>query len=237
MHAMLARLLLALAYPWIAHAATARGSGALASVALGDIALILLLPGLLARRIGAWLLAIALLPALVLLSRSAHAQLPLLLVPVAFITMVALSFGRTLRGGRVPLITRIVSALDGVTAANLAPDLARYTRNLTATWAALLALLAVVNLLLALIAQPQGLLAGMGIASPVAVTEQQWSWFANGCNYGLMGLLFIGEYLLRKRRFPDRYHSFADFLRRMAGLGPAFWRDLLREPSPRASSD
>ncbi len=237
MHAMLARLLLALAYPWIAHAATARGSGMLASVAMADIALILLLPALLARRIGAWLLGIALIPALVLLSRSPHAQLPLLLVPVAFIAMVAWGFGRTLRAGRVPLITRIVSALDATPPAGLEPELARYTRNLTASWAALLALLAIVNLLLALIAQPQGLLASMGIASPVGVTEQQWSWFANGCNYGLMGLLFIGEYALRKRRFPGRYHSFADFLRRMAALGPAFWRDLLREPSARASSD
>jgi uncharacterized membrane protein len=231
MHAMLARLLLALAYPWIAHAATARGSATLAALALADIALIVLLPALLARRPGAWLLAAALAPALVLLARSAHAQLPLLLVPVAFIAMVSWAFGRTLRDGRVPLITRIVSALDGVQPAQLAPDLARYTRNLTATWAIALAVLAGINLLLALLAVPAGLLASAGIAPPLAVSEQQWSWFANVCNYGLLVGLFVGEYLLRKRRFPGRYASFADFLRRMAALGPVFWRDLLREPA------
>lgn len=234
MHAMLARLLLALAYPWIAHAATARGSATLAALALADIALIVLLPALLARRLRAWLLAAALAPVLVLLARSAHAQLPLLLVPVAFIAMVAWAFGRTLREGRVPLITRIVSALDGVQSAQLAPELARYTRGLTATWAIALAVLAGINLLLALLAVPDGLLASAGIAPPLAVTERQWSWFANVCNYGLLVGLFVGEYLLRKRRFPGRYASFADFLRRMAALGPAFWRDLLREPAARS---
>lgn len=234
MHALLARVLLALAYPWIAHAATARASSLLAAVALADIGLILLLPALLARRAWAWLLAGLLVPALVLLARSPLAQLPLLLVPVAFIAMVAWAFGRTLRAGQVPLITRIVSALDGTTPALLAPDLQRYTRTLTATWAGMLAVLAAVNLLLALVAQPHGLLASAGIATPVAVSERQWSWFANGCNYGLLALLFVGEYLLRKRRFPGRYHSFADFLRRMAALGPAFWRDLLRAPAHRA---
>ena len=233
MPALLARLLLALAYPWIAHAATARGSAPLATIALADIALIVLLPALLARRVGAWLLAIALVPLLLRLAHSPHAQLPLLLVPVAFIAMVAWAFGRTLRTGRVPLITRIVSALDGTTPALLAPELRTYTRKLTATWAGMLALLALVNLVLALIAVPDGWLASFGIAPPLSVTESQWSWFANVCNYGLLGGLFIGEYLLRKRRFPGRYASFADFLRRMAALGPVFWRDLLREPTAR----
>ena len=237
MHALLARLLLALAYPWIAHAATARSSGTLAAVALGDIVLIVLLPALLARRIGVWLLALLAVPALLLLARSPHAQLPLLLVPVAFIAMVGWGFGRTLRAGRVPLITRIVSALDGTTPAQLAPDLQRYTRALTATWAGLLAALALVNLVLALIAVPEGLLASIGLAPPLAVTERQWSWFANVCNYGLLGTLFVGEYLLRKRRFPGRYRSFLDFLQRMARLGPAFWRDLLREPAARGRAD
>lgn len=234
MHALLARVLLALAYPWIAHAATARASGPLAVLALADIALILLLPGLLARRPGAWLLALLLVPALALLARTPYAHLPLLLVPAAFIGIVSWGFARTLRAGQVPLITRIVSALDGIAPAQLAADLQRYTRALTATWAGVLAALALLNLLLALVAVPGGLLASAGMEAPVTVTERQWSWFANVCNYGLLGCLFFGEYLLRKHRFPGRYHSFADFLRRMAALGPGFWRDLLQPPPPRA---
>ena len=231
MPALLARLLLALAYPWIAHAATAHGSGPLAALALGDIGLILLLPGLLARRGSAWLSAAALVPALWLLARSPHAQLPLLLVPVVFVVLVAWGFARTLRSGHVPLITRIAAALDGLPPAQLAPDVARYTRRLTGVWAAVLAALALVNLALALVAVPGGLLERVGAAAPFTVSGRQWSWFANGGDYLLVAALFVGEYLLRRRLFPGRYHSGADFLRRMAGLGPAFWRDLLRAPT------
>src|SRR3546814_18578194 len=67
---------------------------------------------------------------------------PMLLVPVAFVALVAWWFGRSLRAGRVPLITRIVSALDEVAPEAMAADLRRYTRGLTAAWAWLLAALA-----------------------------------------------------------------------------------------------
>ena len=68
-----------------------------------------------------------------------------------------------------------------------------------------------------------------GIAPPVAVPHSAWSWFANLLNYGLVGGFMLGEYQYRKRRFPRRpYRNGLDFARRMAALGPAFWRDLLR---------
>lgn len=228
MNTALARLLLALAYPWLAHAASAQDSPALAVLALADVALIVLLEPLLRRRPWAWLLAAALAAGLWRLGQSAYALLPLLLVPVAFVALVAWAFARTLRAGRVPLISRIVAALERKPAAELAPPLQRYTRTLTATWAGLLATLAFINLTLALVAVPSGLLASAGIAPPVAVTDAQWSWFANLLNYGLIGGLFGAEYLLRKRLFPGRYRNFVDFLQRMAALGPAFWRTLLR---------
>lgn len=223
-----ARVGLALAYPFLAHAASVRDSGALAAAALGTIVLMVLAEGLLHGRARAWLALAACVAALVALARSAHAQLPLLLVPVAFIALVAFWFGRSLVAGRVPLITRIVAALDRQPPGELAPGLRRYTRRLTLAWAVVLSLLAACNLVLALLAVPGGLLASLGIAVPLAVSEAQWSWFANGANYGLVGGFFFAEYLYRKRRFPGRYRSFLDFLRRMAGLGPAFWRDLLR---------
>lgn len=228
MNAALARVLLALAYPWLAHAAGTRESGVLAAIALADVGLIVLLQPLLARRRWAWLTLAVLLLALWPLSRSPHALLPLLLVPVAFMALVGWSFARTLHAGRVPLISRIVSALEGRPATELEPALQRYARRLTATWALLLGTLAVVNLVLALVAVPRGLLASFGVMPPLTVTDAQWSWFANLLNYGLMGGLFVGEYWLRKVLFPGRYRNLADFLRRMAGLGPAFWRTLLR---------
>jgi uncharacterized membrane protein len=221
------RLLLALAYPLLAHLAGARHDPALAAIALLDLGLVVLLQPLLQRRVGAWLLLVAIGLGLFALARSHYALLPLLLVPVALLGLVAWTFGRTLRAGRVPLITQIVAALDALPPPQLSPDLRSYTRNLTAAWAALLGTLALVNLVLAMLAVPNGLLASVGITPALAVGEAQWSWFANILNWGIVGGFFVGEYLLRKRRFPGRYHSLLDFLQRMARLGPAFWRQLL----------
>jgi len=224
----LARLLLALAYPWLAHAATTGGSGVLAAIALADIALIVLLEPLLQRRRWAWLLLAAVAVVLWRLAHSPHALLPLLLVPVAFIALVAWTFGRTLRAGRTPLVTRMMLALERDPAMPIDPRQLGYTRRLTLVWSATLGLLALANLVLALVAVPRGLLASIGVAAPFVVTETQWSWFANLLNYGLIGGLFVGEFALRKRVFPGRYRSFAHFLRQLAALGPDTWKQLLR---------
>lgn len=225
---VLPRLLLALAYPLLAHAASTRGSSGFAVLALADLALVLLLEPLLGRRGWAWAMLVVVVAGLWAVAASPLALLPLLLVPVAIQVFVAWMFGRTLRAGQVPLITRIVCAMEALPAAQLAPELQRYTRRLTAAWAGLLALMALANLVLAAIAVPRGLLASLGIAAPLAVTDAQWSWCANLLDYGLLGGFFVGEYLFRKRVFPGRFRSFADFLRRMGDLGPAFWRTLLR---------
>ena len=135
------RLLLALAYPLLAHAASARGRRRAGGVALADLALFVLLRAAAAaarRGPGCCLLRSAL--GLCALARSPHALLPLLLVPVAFIALVAWMFGRTLRAGRVPLITQDRrGARSACRATQLAPELQRYTRRLTAAWAGLLA--------------------------------------------------------------------------------------------------
>ena len=111
----------------------------------------------------------------------------------------------------------------------MTPDLYRYTRQLTFAWALLLALLAVINLLLALCAVPDGVLAQLGHVPPVSVTNAQWSLFANVLNYGIVGGFFVVEYLLRKRRFPHRpYRNALEFGQQMARLGPHFWNEFLR---------
>lgn len=224
----LLRLLLAVVYPFLAHAASLRQDGVLAALALFDVVLIVLLEPLLRRRGWAWTLLLALGAALVLLAQSPHALLPLLLMPLTFVGLVAYLFGRTLLAGRVPLISRIVAAIEGKPAAALTPDLRRYTRNLTLAWTVLLSALALVNGLLALIAVPGGLLHSIGIVPPVAVSRVQWSWFANLLDYGIVGGFFVLEYLYRKWRFPGRYRNFLEFMRKMAALGPEFWRTLLR---------
>lgn len=222
------RLLLAVAYPFLAHAASLRTSSVLAACALAVIVLMLLVEGLAQRRLAAWLACPLLLLALAWLAQSRFAMVPLLLVPVGFIAMVGWVFARTLRSGSVPLITRIVAALEQRPAPELEPDLLRYTHGLTVAWTLVLAAMAACNLTLAAIAVPRGLLATLGVVSPITVTEVQWSLFANFFDYGVVGSFFLLEFAYRKRRFPGRYRNFAEFAKRLAGLGPAFWRDIFR---------
>jgi hypothetical protein len=223
------RVGLALAYPWLAHAANARGDGALASLALADIALIVLLGPLLRPRAWAWGLAAVLAAALWAWSSHRLATLPLLAPPVVFLGWAAWLFARSLRAPRVPLITKLVAPLYGKTPERLAPALRDYTTGLTRAWAALLGVLALANLVLALVAVPGGVLHRLGLPSPWPVAGVQGSLFANLLVYGVVGGFFLAEYAVRKRRFPERpYRDLPEFLRRLAGFGPAFWRDLLR---------
>lgn len=223
------RALLLVGYIPLAHLADARASGTIAALALGALALTVLIEGLAQRRIAHWLALPVVAAALAWLSRSPFALLPLLLVPPLFTGLIAWWFARSLRRGRVPLVRKVVAALYGIPADELSPRHRTYTRGLTATWAGLLALLTLLNLGLALVAVPNGLLAHAGIAAPVTVTGEQWSFIANIAVYGLLGGFAMLEYVVRKFVFPVRpYRNLFDFARKMAALGPAFWRDFFR---------
>lgn len=219
---------MAVAYAVLAHLASATHDDRYAYAALLSLVAMMLAAGLVARRAWAWIALPLALAACHALYRAGQAQLPLLLVPVAFVAAIAWVFLRSLKAPRGALITRIVAALDGSTPQTLAPELVAYSRGLTAAWAIALAVLGLANLALAMVASPGGLLASLGLQPPVTITREQWSLFANILNYGIVGGFFLVEFAYRKRRFPGRYSSFAGFVRQMAGLGPAFWRDFLR---------
>lgn len=223
------RLLLLPAYVVLAHLAEARESPTLAVIALVDLALLVLVEGLVARRPAAWLAAAGAALAVAWLARSGFALTSLLLVPPAFTALIGTWFLRSLRRGRVPLVRKAVAAIYATTPDALPPEYLRYTRRVTLGWGLMLWLLTAINLVLALVAVPNGLLAHAGLAAPFTVTEGQWSFIANVANYGLLGGFALVEYLVRRRRFPVRpYKTFAEFVRRMAALGPAFWRDFFR---------
>ena len=224
----LAQPLLLLAYIPLAHFSVVYAEPRLVALALGAVVMGFVLEGLWRPSWRAWLVFLPLAGLLVWWSSMPKIALALLLVPVLFLGMFCWVFARTLRPGRVPLISRIVAAMEGGSVDQLAPDLRRYARNLTVIWALALGGLGLVNLLLALIAAPGGLLAQIGIQPAWQVSDTQWSWFANVANYGVVGLIFVIEYLYRAHRFPGRYKSPLDFVRRAAALGPATWRELLR---------
>lgn len=221
------QVLLCVAYPFLAHAATVRGTP-WASLALADLVLLLLAAPLLRRRLWALGLLAVLLAGLAWLEGGPWPRLLLLAPPVLFTGWLAWWFARSLWGGRRPLIERIVAALYLRAGWPTTPALLAYARRLTGGWAAVLALLTVANALLALCAVPGGVLHAFGHTPPVAVSPQAWSWFANLLNYGVVGGFMLGEFAWRKRRFPQRpYRNGLDFARQMAALGPAFWRELL----------
>lgn len=219
------RLLLLAMYAPLAHFAGTLHSPLLAVLALGDLALMVLIDGLLRRRLAAWLALAVSTVALLVLAQSRHALMPLLLVPPLFTAMIGWWFARSLRPGREPIIAKVVGALYARAGMPLSDRHRRYTRGLTMAWAVLLGLLTVVNLTLALIAVPDGVLMQLGLHAPVTVTSAQWSLVANIANYGVLGGFALIEYHARKFVFPVRpYRNIVDFGRQMAALGPAFWK-------------
>lgn len=219
---------MAVAYAAFAHLASATYDDRYAYAALLALVAMMLAAGLVARRAWAWVALPLSLLACHLLYASGHAGLPLLLAPVVFVAAIAWLFARSLWSPHGALITRIVAALDGSTPTTLAPELLSYSRGLTAAWALALGVLGLANLVLAMVAEPGGLLSGLGLRAPLTITREQWSLFANILTYGIVGGFFAIEFAWRKYRFPGQHGSFLGFLRQMAGLGPAFWRDFLR---------
>lgn len=92
-------------------------------------------------------------------------------------------FGRSLRGGREPLITRLARRIRGT----LSPERERYTRRLTVAWCVFFA---------AQIATSAALLA----FAPL----ETWSFFVNVLNVPLVAAMFLGDYAYRFARLRDQ---------------------------------
>jgi uncharacterized membrane protein len=116
-------------------------------------------------------------------------------------------FARSLRQGNEPVIAVFARLEQGT----LTPELADYTRILTGLWSILFFGLAATALYLAIFA-----------------SVSAWSWFANCAAYAAVALLFVGEYVYRRMRFPQyRHASLVRLLRNVAGS--ATWRSGARD--------
>ena len=100
--------------------------------------------------------------------------------------LLGLSFGRSLTAGHVPLCTRFATLAHG----SLSADAVRYTRSVTLAWTIFFFVMCAAVLI-------------VYFAAPLRV----WSVFANFCTAPLVGLMFIGEYLVRLRVLPDMQHA------------------------------
>lgn len=140
-----------------------------------------------------WLIFLSLVSGILLLGYFSLTLYLLYLPPIAIPLALLIFFGRTLLPGNTPLITMISTSLHGT----LSDALKKYTRLLTQLWCVVFFTLVVVGIILPCLKQPA-----------------LWSWVTNFINYGVVGILFVGEYLLRKKMFPERKHlPFFEYLR------------------------
>jgi uncharacterized membrane protein len=105
-----------------------------------------------------------------------------LLQEAGFYSLMALSFGQSLLGRRQALCTQLADKVHGP----LTPQEVHYTRRVTAAWALFFVLITAATVLLYAFAS-------------LAV----WSLFANFCILPLIGLMFAGEYAIRRRALPQ----------------------------------
>lgn len=90
-------------------------------------------------------------------------------------------FGRTLRPGREPLITRIARRIHG----SVPPDMERFTRRLTVAWCVFFA--------------GQVLVSGLLLAF---APHDIWSMFVNVLDLPLLALMFVAQQVYRALCFP-----------------------------------
>jgi len=214
---------LGVAFPLTVHAAAVSRNAPLTIASLALLALIVMLPRLVRWNVAAWCAVPLIVGALALLWR-AHAEwLPLYATPVLVTFTFAWAFGHTLAAGEVPIIERLVRLLHETD--ELRPDIRAYARGCTLAWTLLMTALGVVNLTLALVAAPDGVLLLLGIQPPFTVAVETWSLFANFLNYIFVGVFFLLEYLYRDYRFPEqKYRNVFDFMRRAAAVSPRLLR-------------
>jgi uncharacterized membrane protein len=217
--AALLTTVLGVAYPLTTHMAVARRSAALTVAAIVILAALVMIPWLASGRLAAWLSLPVVAAGCWLISDAHLALLPLYLPPVIIPASVAWLFGRTLLSGQTPLIEQFVRAMERDE--NPPAEVLRYARQLTSVWAALLSSLALINLLLATFATPNGLLIALGVTPAVTLPQEAWSLFANLLAYLIILAFFIIEYAIRRQRFPEQpYRNFLDFIRRTIAVSP-----------------
>ena len=171
------------AYPVLNHTAATLGEPALAAF---GIALVAWVVGLRWLKPSAAAFAAASVLALSLWLAARFPGVLLYTPPIVINLGLFAIFARTLRRDSEPLVSRFARVSRGV---SLAPDLARYTRNLTAAWATFFVVMAIIS-------------AALAVTGPVAT----WSLFSNLLDYLLVVAFFVVEYVYRRLRYRHHPH-------------------------------
>ncbi|GIZ52546.1 hypothetical protein [Noviherbaspirillum aridicola] len=115
--------------------------------------------------------------------------------------LLCLGFARTLGPGREPMVTGFARMMHG----ELSPELAAYTRSVTRAWVWFFGAMATLS-------------TALFLAAPLVV----WSAFANFFTAPLIALMFVVEYIVRRRLHPRMRHAHI-----MDGV-KAFWKTQAR---------
>lgn len=108
------------------------------------------------------------------------------LLPVLVYCVLLVFFARTLRPGRIPMVSRFARMEQG----ELSAELHTYTRRLTVIWCVFFAGMA-----------------GLALALAAWAPLQVWYLHTFFFSYLLIALLFLGEYLYRRWRYPHYRHA------------------------------
>jgi len=177
---MLRRALLLLAYPPLAHLAVISKSRSLTFAALALLIVVLCYAPLQQGRHGAWPVLLGALAIAASLAAAGDGLWLMVALSLGLPALVLAGFARSLRAGATPLITGIAARLHQP----LPAELRRYTRALTQLWCGVIAVLMAVEVALITLATPT-----------------DWSRYANGYAYALLGGVFAVEYAYRRWRF------------------------------------
>ncbi|MDW2983117.1 MAG: xanthomonadin biosynthesis protein [Rhodanobacter sp.] len=222
-------LLLLPAYPLLAIAGVLTQRQVFALLALALLLTALMLPQLLARRVLPWLSWSGAQAGLLVAWRCGLAGLLLEAVPVLINALLAGWFGRTL-GTAEPLVARFIVAIEGDERLRQ-PGVAAYARQITWFWAVLLAAQALLLAVLLLCADHDGLLARVGVVSPLPVPAGWAATWLHLGGYLLLAAAFTLEYVYRRWRLRHLHHpGLHDMLLQLA----LHWPQLLRGKRPAA---
>lgn len=219
---------LMLGYPVLAMAGvlTHRQGFSLAACAL--LLTLLMAPALAARRPGAWVVWTLMSCAMGWLWMRGYVGMLLECVPIAINVLVASVFGRSLRIGSTPLIARFIEAVEGPERLQM-PGLMRYARQLTWFWTLLATTQATLLAVLLLCAEPGGLLASLGIASPWRVPAEWAQTYVHVGGYAVIAAAFLLEHVYRRWHLRHLTHP---RLHELALGVAARWPQLVRGQDP-----
>jgi len=183
-------------YPFVLHFCIALGYQPIAAWYLAVLLVFPLTNALVMGRrasvfeLGAALVAVALVTVL-----RTHEILLFKLLPLTIYAYLFSIFVGSLRRGGTPLITRVALAINPA----ISVVEQRYTRTVTIAWAGYFLLMGAISLGLAVFA-----------------SDENWSWFVNIISYGLTGLFFAAEFMLRRAVLGKRVdYNFGEFLGRL----------------------